>query len=51
MSRFDYDYGSAAATLASEEILLESTERTSTVHTAGWLGFKPSSYYSSVRDL
>lgn len=49
LSKFEYNAKSAALTLGSEEILLESTKRSSKVHTAGWLGFKPSDYYSKVR--
>ncbi|CAM9211348.1 unnamed protein product, partial [Sphacelaria rigidula] len=48
LSKFEYNAKSAALTLGSEEILLESTKRSSKVHTAGWLGFKPSDYYSKA---
>ncbi|CAB1115398.1 unnamed protein product [Ectocarpus sp. CCAP 1310/34] len=44
LSRFKYDPDSAANTLASEEILITSSEKKSNVHSAGWIGFKPSSY-------
>ncbi|CAN0005800.1 unnamed protein product, partial [Ectocarpus sp. 4 AP-2014] len=44
LSRFKYDPNSAASTLESEEVLIISSEKLSNVHSAGWIGFKPSSY-------
>ncbi|CAM9927960.1 unnamed protein product, partial [Ectocarpus sp. 4 AP-2014] len=44
LSRFKYDPNSAASTLESEEDLITSSEKLSNVHSAGWIGFKPSSY-------
>ncbi|CAM9749520.1 unnamed protein product [Ectocarpus fasciculatus] len=44
LSRFQSDPSSAANTLDSEEILIISSEKQSNVHSAGWIGFKPSSY-------
>lgn len=41
-----------AATLASEEILVESGIRSTSIHAGGWVGFKPSDYGSgSEHDL
>lgn len=39
-------FGTAALTLASEEVLLESSTRSSSIHAGGWVGFKPSEYGS-----
>lgn len=36
----------AAATLASEEIYVESSVRSTAIHAGGWVGFKPSDYGS-----
>ncbi|CBJ29140.1 conserved unknown protein [Ectocarpus siliculosus] len=44
LSRFKYDPNSAENTLGSEEVLIISSEKQSNVHSAGWIGFKPSSY-------
>lgn len=49
LSRFDYSSGDPAGTLASEEVLLNSAPRSTTIHAGGWCGFKPSAYGSGVR--
>lgn len=41
LSKFTYT-GNAADTLASEEILITTDPKMSTIHTSGWIGFKPS---------
>ncbi|CAM9489330.1 unnamed protein product, partial [Hapterophycus canaliculatus] len=46
LSRFVYDPDSSANTLASEEVLLTTTDKNSNIHSGGWIGFKPSSYES-----
>lgn len=38
----------AAATLASEEVLVESSVRSTSIHAGGWVGFKPSDYGNGV---
>ncbi|CAN0459445.1 unnamed protein product [Ascophyllum nodosum] len=44
LSKFEYHEGDPDATRASEEVLLQSTERPRFFHNGGWLGFKPSDY-------
>ena len=44
LSRFVYDATSPEATSESEEILITTTEKQSSVHSAGWVGFAPSSF-------
>ncbi|CAN0083513.1 unnamed protein product [Ectocarpus sp. 6 AP-2014] len=44
LSKFVYYAGDVVATSGSEEILLTSTEKGSSVHSSGWVGFAPSSY-------
>ena len=46
LSRFEYDASSAANTRASEEVLVESSDKNFVYHSAGWIGFKPSAYES-----
>ena len=49
LSKFQYFAGNPNATLDSEEILLETSERSTFTHNGGWLGFKPSDYaYNTV---
>ena len=47
LSRFTYDPSSASATADSEEILITTSEKQSSVHSAGWVSFAPSSYADS----
>ncbi|CAM9715370.1 unnamed protein product, partial [Ectocarpus fasciculatus] len=47
LARFTYIPGDASATKASEEILLTTVPKTNSIHSAGWLGFKPSVYGNS----
>ncbi|CAM9805758.1 unnamed protein product, partial [Sphacelaria rigidula] len=44
---------SPAATLASEEIVLQSNDRFTRIHAGGWVGFKPSDYNNggSAHDI
>lgn len=49
ISRFTYVVDDPAATLASELVVLTSAMKFNSVHSAGWLGFKPSAYTSPVR--
>ncbi|CAM9489417.1 unnamed protein product, partial [Ectocarpus sp. 8 AP-2014] len=52
LARFTYVPGDAAATRATEEVLLTTAPKFNSVHSAGWLGFKPSAYGSSgYQDL
>ncbi|CAN0049121.1 unnamed protein product, partial [Ectocarpus sp. 6 AP-2014] len=52
LARFTYVPGDAAATRASEEVLLTTVPKYNSVHSAGWLGFKPSAYGSpGYQDL
>eukprot|EP00752_Nemacystus_decipiens_P013406 g11871.t1 len=44
LSRFTYTAGDTVATRNSELILLTGTPKNSTIHSAGWVGFKPSDY-------
>lgn len=44
LSKFVYVPGDINATTESEEVLITTTEKGSSVHTSGWVGFKPSSY-------
>ncbi len=48
IARFTYDASSPALTLASELVLLTSGEKYNSIHSAGWLDFKPSDYVGSV---
>ena len=48
LSKFEYHEGDPDATRASEEVLLQSTERPRFFHNGGWLGFKPSDYSIEV---
>lgn len=49
ISRFTYIAGDPAATLATEVILITTVEKFNSVHSAGWLNFKPSAFASPVR--
>lgn len=42
LSRFDYVAGNEGSTLGSEEVLLQSSPRSTSIHAGGWVGFKPS---------
>ena len=48
LSKFQYYTGDPDATRDSEEVLLESAERTRFLHNGGWVGFKPSDYSTTV---
>ncbi len=48
ISRFTYVDGSPAQTRASEVILLTTDAKDTEIHSAGWLGFKPSAYGQGV---
>ncbi|CAM9894089.1 unnamed protein product [Pylaiella littoralis] len=47
LSRFTYISGSQAGTLATQDILLTSKPKFNSIHSAGWVGFKPSDYGKS----
>ncbi|CAM9722151.1 unnamed protein product, partial [Laminaria digitata] len=44
LSKFVYYEGDEDATYKSEEVLITTSEKGSTVHSSGWVGFAPSSY-------
>ncbi|CAM9165509.1 unnamed protein product [Scytosiphon promiscuus] len=44
LSKFEYFAGDPTATRNSEEVLLTSAPRSTSIHAAGWCGFKPSAY-------
>eukprot|EP00903_Cladosiphon_okamuranus_P010393 g9831.t1 len=44
LSKFEYVAGDPAATLASEEVLITTATKFSSIHSGGWCGFKPSDY-------
>ncbi|CAM9759383.1 unnamed protein product [Scytosiphon promiscuus] len=44
LSKFEYFAGDAAATLASEEVLITTAPKNTSIHSAGWVGFQPSAY-------
>lgn len=46
LSRFTYT-GTAAGTMATEEILITTDPKGSTIHQSGWVGFKPSAKKAS----
>ncbi|CAN0432934.1 unnamed protein product [Ascophyllum nodosum] len=48
LSKFQYYTGDPDATRDSEEVLLESAERTRFLHNGGWVGFKPSDYSTTA---
>ena len=48
LSKFQHYAGDPDATRDSEEVLLESAERTRSFHNGGWLSFQPSAYSSTV---
>ena len=50
LSKLEYYEGDPDATRASEEALLQSTERPRFFHSGGWLGFKPSDYIIEVNN-
>ena len=51
ISRFTYTTGSPELTRSSEKILLTSDAKYNEIHSAGWLGFKPSAYGAGVRQI
>ncbi|CAM9509059.1 unnamed protein product [Ectocarpus sp. 4 AP-2014] len=52
LARFTYIPGDPAGTKASEEVLLTTVPKSNSIHSAGWLGFKPSVYgNASPQDL
>lgn len=44
LSKFEYVPGDTAGTYESEEVLIITSEKASSVHASGWVGFAPSSY-------
>lgn len=44
LSKFVYVPGDTAGTYESEEVLIVTSEKGSSVHSSGWVGFPPSSY-------
>ncbi|CAN0318172.1 unnamed protein product, partial [Ectocarpus sp. 12 AP-2014] len=46
LARFTYVPGDPVATRATEEVLLTTVPKYNSIHSAGWLGFKPSDYGS-----
>ncbi|CAM9268154.1 unnamed protein product, partial [Hapterophycus canaliculatus] len=44
LSKFEYFASDPTATRNSEEILITSSPRPTSIHAAGWCGFKPSAY-------
>lgn len=48
LSMFVYTSGNPTLTVESEEQLLQSSDRTTRIHAAGWVGFKPSDYNNGV---
>lgn len=44
LARFTYIPGDPAGTKATEEVLLTTVPKSTSIHSAGWLGFKPSVY-------
>lgn len=48
LSRFTYNSGSNAATLASVDVLVTSIPKSTSIHSAGWCGFKPSDYTNNA---
>ena len=48
LSKFQYYAGDPDATRDSEEVLLESAEKTRFFHNGGWVGFKPNDYGNYV---
>ncbi|CAM9143199.1 unnamed protein product, partial [Hapterophycus canaliculatus] len=44
LSKFEYSAGDPGATLASEEILITTAPKIADIHSAGWVGFKPSDF-------
>lgn len=44
LSKFVYVEGDPAATADSEEVLIQTSEKESSAHSSGWVGFAPSSY-------
>eukprot|EP00903_Cladosiphon_okamuranus_P010392 g9830.t1 len=50
VSRFEYVEGSKSDTRNSEDILLTTSPKNTTIHAAGWCGFKPSDYGNTDDD-
>lgn len=50
LSRYQYVPDDPSATLASEEILMTTGVKETTIHTGGWVGFKPSNRNDNVGD-
>lgn len=48
LSKFVYYKRDTASTHESEEVLLKSSEKHSSVHSSGWVGIPPSSYVGST---
>lgn len=50
VSRFTWTEGDPTATRESELVVLDTGIKRTTIHSAGWLGFKPSAYGQGVRN-
>lgn len=48
ISRFTYTAGDTTATLNSQLVLLTTNAKFNSIHSGGWLGFKPSVYDAPV---
>eukprot|EP00752_Nemacystus_decipiens_P008421 g7527.t1 len=48
LSKFVYVAGDTDGTYESEEVLITTTEKASSVHSSGWVGFAPSSYAAAA---
>ncbi|CAM9453682.1 unnamed protein product [Scytosiphon promiscuus] len=48
LSRFTYAEGDPVTTRDSEVVLLDTATKLSTIHSAGWVGFKPSAYDTPI---
>lgn len=48
LSRFTYTEGDPVATRDSERVLLDTAVKRGTIHSAGWVGFKPSAFDTPI---
>lgn len=48
LSEFTYNPTSVEGTLGSEEELVKTSEKTTSLHSGGWVGFLPSTYKNPV---
>lgn len=51
ISRFTYTAGDTDTTRESELVLLTTGPKFNAIHSAGWLGFKPSDYSNPVSEM